>query len=272
MRVDQRPLVYRVWIWPSVVVSLLTVIASLSGLLVKSIYARETPTWAVQALGQDATNIVVIVPTILVTAYLTGSKHSFKAFLVWIGAMITLAYTYAIACFDVHFNSLFLVYVAILGLSLYTLLGSLIRTDLKGLATRFSGRRTGPVSIFLIILAFLIGFLWLSEDVPAILAGTIPQTVTQNVLPTNPVHVLDLALTLPGMLATGILLWRKSVIGFVAAVPLIVFSVLTGLVIIASIVASIIQGVSTNITFAIFVAIIAFVSLIMGILFLQEID
>jgi hypothetical protein len=52
------------------------------------------------------------------------SKGSVKAFLLWIGILLALIYSYVIYAFAVHFNSLFLVYVAILGLSFTPLLAA----------------------------------------------------------------------------------------------------------------------------------------------------
>lgn len=48
-------------------------------------------------------------------------------------------------------------------------------------------------------------------------------------LPVNPVHVLDLAFVLPGMIVTGILIWRDRTTGYLMAVPLLVFSFTMGL-------------------------------------------
>jgi len=81
---------------------------------------------------------------------------------------------------------------------------------------------------FLIITAVFFGFLWLSEDVPALLAGRMPQSVTDMALPTNPVHVLDLAFFLPAVIATGVLLLRGKPLAHTVAPSMIVFLVLTG--------------------------------------------
>lgn len=66
------------------------------------------------------------------------NKGSVKAFLVWSGVLLYLIYAYVIYAFDVHFNSLFLVYVAILGLSFYALIGSLLHLYLNQLQASFS--------------------------------------------------------------------------------------------------------------------------------------
>ncbi|MBD0359365.1 MAG: hypothetical protein ICV56_01450 [Nitrososphaeraceae archaeon] len=84
------------------------------------------------------------------------------------------------------------------------------------------------VSIFLMIIAVLFYFQWLSQDIPAILAYDAPQDVKEIDIPTNPVHVLDLGLFLPAMIITSILLWKKRAMRYLFAAPLLIFSILTG--------------------------------------------
>ena len=60
------------------------------------------------------------------------------------------------AVVDVHFNRLFLVYVAILGLSFYALVGSVIHLHLDRLRASFSANTTArAVSVFLLVLGIV---------------------------------------------------------------------------------------------------------------------
>jgi hypothetical protein len=54
----------------------------------------------------------------------------------------------------------------------------------------------------------LFALIWLSEIVPALFRGAPPPSVVEAGLLTNPVHVLDLSLLLPGLLFSGISLLR----------------------------------------------------------------
>ena len=186
--------------------------ASASGIFLKSICARETPSWAVQGIGQDIVNLVAAV--VLFIAVYFVNKGSFKAFLVWSGILLYLIYAYVIYAFDVHFNSLFLMYVAILGLSFYALVVSVIHLNVEGIQAYFcqyhskSGERvlTGAWHPILPALA--------KGGDPGSVDRKIPQSVLQANLPTNPVHVLDLGIYLPAMLITGLLLWRRKLLGY----------------------------------------------------------
>jgi hypothetical protein len=84
---------------------------------VDSVYARETEDFAAQGVGQDIANLIAY-PILLLLAW-AASRGSVRAYLAWLGILIYSGYSYAIYAFDVGFNALFLVYVAVLGLSIY---------------------------------------------------------------------------------------------------------------------------------------------------------
>lgn len=258
-------------LWVSMLVAILVLLASGAGLLLTSTYARETTPWAIQAVAQDSANLVSV--AVLVIAAYFVSRGSARALLVWMGALLTLLYAYIIYAFAAHFNSLFLVYVAIVGLSFYTFLSSVLglytdphRSDVVAVT------KARVVSVYLLLVAVLFAFLWLSQDIPAILAGKAPQNVTENGLLTNPVHVLDLGFYLPAMIITAILLWRRTYLGYFFAIPLLVFSILTGIGIIAIDVVTGMRGMPTSPGVDLFIAAISIVSLVLSVLYLRKVQ
>ena len=58
-----------------------------------------------------------------------------------------------------------------------------------------------------------------------------PPSLAEAGLPTNPVHVLDLAIVLPAMIVTGVLLRRRRPLGLLLAPVLLVFAVAMGVAI-----------------------------------------
>jgi len=58
-------------VWLSALVAFLVLIASGAGLLLKSTYARETTSYAIQAMGQDIANLVSVL-TLFIAAYFVG--------------------------------------------------------------------------------------------------------------------------------------------------------------------------------------------------------
>jgi hypothetical protein len=262
--------VSKVWIVTSVLVLVLVTITSLFGIMVKATYSQETSAWAIQAIGQDCANLVVVIVLLISTYFLLN--NSLKAYLVWLGVYLYLVYAFMIYAFSVHFQFLFLAYVIILGLSFYTLAGGLVSVDLDRISPSLLGNtRARMVSILLCGIGALFSLLWLSEIIPNLMAGTIPQGLVDTQLWVNPVHVLDLALLLPGMIITSLLLWKGKILGYLMAVPMLVFAATMGLGIIAMFALSAIKGMSFPIPAAIMVGTIIVLSIALLCLFCKEI-
>lgn len=254
----------------SIIDAFLVLLASGAGIFLKSIYARETPSWAVQGIGQDIVNLVAVV-VLFIAAYFV-SKGSVKAFLIWSGVLLYLLYGYIIYAFDVHFNSLFLIYVAILGLSFYALVGSVIHLHLDDFQSSFSATtKARLVSVFFLVLGILFYVLWLREDIPALVTGMIPSSLTEVNVPTNAVHILDLGLFIPALLVTARLLWRRKLLGSLLAGSLLVFCILMETVILSIFLAMSSIGISTSIGVEVFFAIIIVVSLLLSVLYIREV-
>jgi hypothetical protein len=216
------------WLWLSVGAALLAVAGSVAALVLPSTYAGLTAVFLPQALAQDIANLAVASPALLILAGL-AIRGSLRAYLLWLGVLTFTVYNYVIYAFSIPFGPLFPLWVAVLGMSLFALIGGLTTVDHGRVAASFTNRRAVAVVAWsLIVIAILFGLLWLSEDVPALLAGGVPQSVRDMALPTNPVHVLDLAFFLPAVIYTGVQLLRRKAFAFVAAPAFLVFLVLTG--------------------------------------------
>ena len=261
----------KIWILTSVVTSILVTTTSLFGIFFEKTYSRETPAWAIQGIGQDYANLAVVV-LLLISTYFTA-KRSLRAYLVWLGSYIYIIYAFVIYAFALHFQFLFLIYVAILGLSLYTFAGGVMAADKKNIEETLCGNsKSKLVSIFLMIVGILFIFLWLSEIIPNLISDTVPQTLIDTGLLTNPVHVLDLSILLPGIIIVSVLLRRKNVIGCLMAVPLLVFAVTMGLGIIAMFALSAIRDMPYSLPAGIVIGFIALVGTLLTYMFLKEIN
>jgi|SRR5215212_2381996 len=226
------PRTTRIWLWLTAPIAVLLAIAAGSGLFVEGLY-RDPPSLVAQATGQDVVTLMVALPALVIGAIL-ASRGSEGGRLLWLGALGYAVYTYLTYAFGIRFNPMFLVYVALLGCSLYALFGGLATTNVQAVKTRFTERTpVKAASIFLAVVAILFYFVWLSEAVPAVLAGAVPQSVVEDETPTNVVHVVDMAWILPGMLLTAVWLWRKRAIGYVLAGALLTFLTLLVLAIVA---------------------------------------
>lgn len=206
-----------VWLWLTAPIAALLALAAGSELIVAGIFRGDDATLVAQTIGFDAVTLAVAIPVLVASAILAG-RGSARARLVWLGALAYVLYTYAISAFHVRFNPLFLAYVALLGLSLYALIGGLATTDFAALKARFaSGTPVKPVSIFLAALTALFTLVALREIVPALLAGGVPRSAADAETPTGAPHVLDLAWMLPAMGLTAVWLWRGRPLAYALA-------------------------------------------------------
>lgn len=208
------------WLWLTVPIAILVLLVSGVGLGVPDFY-RGPLVWTVQGVAQDFIDLVMVLPVLVVSAFLAarGSQH---ARLIWLGTLSYLVYSFVIYAFGVYFNTLFLVYVAAFGCCLWALIGGMVTTDWGEIRTQFAPQTPVKlISVLLVIQVVLFYITWLQEDIPAILSGTIPATVIESGLATNPVHVLDMAVMLPAIALSAIWLWRRQPLGYgLAAVML----------------------------------------------------
>ena len=209
----------------------LSVVGCLVGLLAAGrIYGRETTALADAATAQDLVGLFVVGPLLIVLA-ISASRGARRAWVCWLGCLAFTAYNYAIYAFSVHFGALFLVWVSVLGLSLFALI--------DGLAALLGRAVFDPVGVrwvgwFLMAVAVLFCLLWLREIVPDLVAGRSSTSALDWRVPTSPVHVLDLAFFLPAVFVSGLSLLRRGWLGSATAAGQLVFLALTCLPIVVT--------------------------------------
>jgi hypothetical protein len=209
----------------------LVAVASLGGIVLPATYASETASWAAQGVGQDWVNLAVAVPWLSLSG-LFALRGSRRALLLLAGALAYLVYSFLIYALAVHFNSLFLVYCAVLGLSFFSLTSIGLELHDKNPSSWY--REGVPVRLaggLLITIGLLFASLWLREVLPALAQGTVPVTIVEAGLFTNPVHVLDLSICLPALLIAGVSILRRRGLGYVLAPVLLGFGVLMAIAI-----------------------------------------
>lgn len=199
---------------------------SIFGIVLPSTYARETPGWAAQAIGQDWFDLLLAVPWLAVLSR-RADRDKGSARLLLAGGVLYAAYELVIYAFGVHFNALFLLYCGALGVAVLTLL--LLGVSLLRVPPRpwpAAGAPVKTVAGLLFGTGALFAFLWLAEIIPAMAHGGIPASVAEAALPTNPVHVMDLAVLLPAHIAAAAMLLQRRPAGEALATILLAFGLL----------------------------------------------
>ena len=212
--------------WLSFPLAALFAAASFGNLVLPAAYARETASWTAQGVGQDWVDLLVVAP-LLVIAALLARRGSRRAGLVLGGAVAYTTYSLALYAFAVHFNPLFLVYSAALGLSFYALVATVVacsRADPRSWYPTLPPIRAAGV--FAIVLGLAFYALWLAEVIPAVASGTPPASLAEVGLITNPVQVLDIGIVLPAFIAGGVALIRRRGLGYWLVPVMLTFGVL----------------------------------------------
>lgn len=195
---------------------LATASASAVGFFNSGIF-RDPPMTAGNAQGTALVLLVVAVP-LLIGSMIMTSRGSARAGIVWLASLGYILYNSILFTFSVTFNRLFLVYVAMFALSLWSLISVLLQVDADRLRERFADRT--PVrwfGVYLVASALLFAVAWMADIVPALIDNTLPNSLDKTVMLTSPVEVIDLSITLPLLALTGVWIWRRRPWGYLLA-------------------------------------------------------
>jgi hypothetical protein len=180
-----------------------------------------TPVMNGSARGTALVMLVVALP-VLVLGTVTSGRGSPQGRAALLGALAYLTYNATLLVYATPFNELFLAYVALLGLSFWSMVSSLLDPRPPLVADALPAR---GIATFILVVVGLNALAWLrfivpdlGEDPPGFLAGT--------GLTTNPIHVQDLAFWLPAMVIVAVLLHQRRPSGVFLAGAGLVFWVI----------------------------------------------
>ena len=188
------------------------------GLLAVNPYRGISEATQVSARAQDALSLAVI-PVLLIAAKRSGWSR--RAYLVWLGLVAYLTYSYAIYLIGLPMNRCFLVYVGIELLAGAALIDGVVRIRPRGWARCPSRSLERGTGWFLAVTGLLFAALWLTVLVPFAFGGAEPTPQGPGGAP-YPVFVLDLVVALPCIVGVGVLLIRGRVVGTPLAVVALV--------------------------------------------------
>jgi len=185
----------------------LAAIAALAGLALPGLYV-DAPNWVQQARGTDLATLFLAVP-VLGFGLWTARTGSVAGRLGVLAGLLYLVYNYAIFAFSVAMNPLTAVHIAILGLSLWSLVlgGRQMADDGETIADRLSRRASGGL---LVAVAALFALLWLGQIAATSTTGVLPPDLAKAGISSNPVYALDLAFFLPLCAIAGVGLLRGN--------------------------------------------------------------
>jgi hypothetical protein len=172
------------------------------------------------ARGTALVVLGVAVPSLMLSLHSTRGG-SLVGTAILMGTLSYLTYNSMMFVFGTPYNRVFLLYVGMLSLSLWSLLVLVWRVVPAVPATTV--RLGRPVAVYLWLVAAMNALIWLSTIVPSIVADR-PGAVTDGMgVATNPVFVQDLAIWLPAAAVVALGLWRRRPWGALLAGAVLVF-------------------------------------------------
>ena len=197
----------------SVVIAILMAVASVAGLLYQTdIY--PTDEMLQSFLPTDVAMLFIGLPMLLVSIWLTW-RGKLIGLLFWPGTLFFVLYNYIVYVFAMPLNAAFLLHLALVMLSVYTLIGLVASIDGGAVKQRLTEgvpeRLTGGVLAGLGLLFFL-------RIIVVLVNAIIHQTPIPEVELT--LNASDFIIS-PAWIVCGILLWRRKAFGYVTGLGLL---------------------------------------------------
>lgn len=206
-----RPRISVARLWLSGALLLVTGVAA--GLTAFGDFLSGPPAMVGSARGTALVLLVVTSP-VLAAAMTMAVRGSCRGVVIWLGALAAVLYNAQLLLYATPFNSLFLLYVAMLGLSVWSI-GTLVLSELTTPETSRAddSMPVRSIAAYVWIVAGVNAVVWLRTIVTAVFSAEPASVLVGTGLTTNPVYVQDLALWLPLAITAGIWLVRGSAAG-----------------------------------------------------------
>lgn len=255
--------------WINYLISALALVSCLVSVINNDIY--QDGEWAnAQWLGQDIVTLAIALPLLLLST-VQGIKTENKRWLILnIGVLLYFAYTYSFYVFAAKLSFLYLFHVPIYGLSVIGLVLACIHifTQKSSFHLPQKGLRITIIS-YLSIIALMISFIWLA-DIYAHLTNPHHTSDTPNGEAPLIIYSLDLAIIIPLMLISAILLFKQSNRGFIITGIILTKTSTLGFALMAMALSMYIQGLNPDHFLILLWCIIGLIGTILTVFYLRN--
>jgi hypothetical protein len=210
----------------------------------EGLYKNDSVSAVAQGKASDLVTLVFALPILAISALL-AMRGSFRGRLLLGGTLGYFLYTYMSYTFLWMYNPLFIVYVALMSLSLFAFIYTLLSFDTGSLPGSFNPRL--PVKLlggFQLFIAFVIGMMWLGKIAPSVINGAVPVGLEHYT--TLVIQGMDLGFVVPAAVLSGILLIKKKPSGYLLSSVIILKGITMLTAISAMLVNMAMQGVEMS--------------------------
>lgn len=184
------------------------------------LYKNDSVAIMAQGKASDFVTLTMGVPLLLISLYF-ARRGFFRGKLLLTGTLGYFLYTFMSYTFLWMYNKFFIVYVALMSLSLFAFILAMMSFDIENISSNFKSKL--PVKFlggFQIFLAFAAGMQWLGKIAPSILKGEVP--VGLDHYTTLVIQGMDLGIVIPCAILSGILLIKRKPFGYLLSSVLII--------------------------------------------------
>jgi len=211
-------------------------------LLGRGLYRYDTLLAGAGFRGVDLVILVIGLPLLLLSTILYR-RGSLRGHLLLTGLLAFFLYDYASMAVGAAYNELFVVYIALVSTSLFGFILAFATVDPARLHA--SVAPTMPIRViagFLFVTVAGLAVIWLSPIVAGLLEGKPPAIL--GTYTTIVTFVLDLAVVAPAILIAGLLILRRSAVGYLLTATVLVITLLLAPALIAMTVFQLAAGVT----------------------------
>ena len=233
------------------------------------LYFYDTVSTAAQMQANDLITLVVGLPLLIISTW-QALRGSLRGRLLLTGTLGFFLYTYMSMSMLTAYNSLFLVYVALFGLSLYAFILGMLSFDLEDLPSHFSAHLPhGWIAGVLFAMGGFLFLAWMGRIIPPLMKSTTPALENTT---TMVIQVMDLVLIMPLAILSGLLLLRRTAWGYLLASVTVLKGLTMALAVSTMGINMALNGVSDSSVLMIIFLVLTFLNLISVALLLKNID
>ncbi len=207
-------------------IALLLAATAGAGVLVQGFYDPFFKEQSILAALYVQDLVSLLAAPALVAAMFWTLRGSRRAFVVWCAVLVYAVYYYAFYVFGNAYNVFYPLYLALMGLGIYSLIGLLAGVNLQAFAAGIDGKMPVRALATILLIALLFVPLWGSMIVQDIQARQ-PRT-------TALVFVLDLCFLLPAITIAAVQLWRRRPFGYLLSGILLIKAAMSGILLAVS--------------------------------------
>ena len=191
-----------------ILTALLSLVAALVGIFNSGIYIKVVdPDIMPGVFGQDIMTVAAAIIILVLTVRM--KPENWKRQVVILGILGYLFYAYGIYVIERVYTSMYLVYMAVFGLSFWSLVYGVVKIRQEILQTLIISRLVRNIAIgFSLLVAVVFEVLWIIQLLPLMQAG-------QKIEFFYSVYILDMCFIMPAFIIAAVMALRKHGLGLV---------------------------------------------------------